>query len=151
MGDSSQNLHWIHESVAHWDTDKARIVGGARSGTLPARLASHADGDVLPDDWWRVEHAGRTVGYGRMDVNWGDAEILLVVEPDAQGQGIGSFILEHLEQEARARGLNYLYNQVHPEHPAQQDITSWLQNRAFSRTEDGQLARAVVGTARHAG
>ena len=52
MGDSSQNLHWIHESVAHWDADKARIVGGARTGTLPSKLASHTAGDVLPDDWW---------------------------------------------------------------------------------------------------
>ena len=148
MGDSSQNLRWIHESVPLWDADKARIVGGAQPGTLPSKLASHADKEVLPDDWWRVEHEGRCVGYGRMDVTWGDAEILLVVEPEAQGQGVGTFILEHLEHEARARGLNYLYNQVHPEHPAQQDITSWLQNRAFSSTEDGQLARAIVGAAR---
>lgn len=148
MGDSSQNLRWIHESVPLWDADKARIVGGAQHGTLPSTLASHSDKEVLPDDWWRVEHEGRCVGYGRMDVTWGDAEILLVVEPEAQGQGVGTFILEHLEHEARTRGLNYLYNQVHPEHPAQQDITSWLQNRAFSSTEDGQLARAIVGAAR---
>ncbi len=153
MGDSSQknrqDFRWIHESVAHWDADKARIVGGAPAGTLPAKLASHATGDVLADDWWRVEHEGRCVGYGRMDVTWGDAEILLVVEPEAQRQGIGSFIIEHLEHEARARGLNYLYNQVHPEHPAQKDITAWLEHRAFSKTEDGRLARAVVGAARH--
>ncbi len=157
MGDSSQNeqtplapLQWIHESVAHWDADKARIVGGAPVGSLPISAADHAEGDVLPDDWWRVEHEGRCVGYGRMDVTWGDAEILLVVEPEAQHRGVGSFILEQLEHEARARGLNYLYNQVQAEHPAQAEITSWLRNRAFSQTEDGKLARAVVASARTA-
>jgi N-acetylglutamate synthase-like GNAT family acetyltransferase len=156
MSDSSQNeqtepltpLQWIHESVAHWDADKARIVGGAPAGSLPISVSDHAEGDVLPDDWWRVEHEGRCVGYGRMDVTWGDAEILLVVEPEAQHRGVGSFILEKLEQEARNRGLNYLYNQVQPEHPAEAEITSWLRNRAFTQTEDGKLARAVVASAR---
>ena len=158
MGDSSQTdqatplgpLEWVHESIAHWDADKARIVGGARSGSLPEGIARRAEGDVLPDDWWRVEHDGRCVGYGRMDVTWGDAEILLVVEPEAQHRGVGSFILEQLEHEARAGGLNYLYNQVQPEHPAHDEITGWLRNRAFSQTEDGKLARAIVASARTA-
>lgn len=151
MGDSSQEpsaplgpLQWIHENVAHWDADKARIAGGVQPGTLPAGITSHSDGDVLPDDWWRVEHDGRCVGYGRMDVTWGDAEVLLIVEPDARGRGVGSFILEQLEQEARNRGLHYLYNLVQPEHPAHDDITAWLRNRSFSQTEDGKLARAIV-------
>jgi len=156
MGDSSQTnttpalgpLQWIHEGVAHWDADKARIVGGAQKGSLPSGIADHNEGDVLADDWWRVEHEGRCVGYGRMDVTWGDAEILLVVEPEAQHRGVGSFILDRLEHEAQSRGLNYLYNQVHPEHPSQEEITSWLRNRAFSKTEDGKLARAVVAGAR---
>ncbi len=148
MGDTSRNLTWIHESVSYWNADKARIVGGAPAGTLPASIADRTEGAVLPDDWWRVEDEGRTVGYGWMDVNWGDAEILLVVEPGAQGRGVGTFILEHLEREARDRGLNYLYNQVQPEHPAHADITAWLQKRAFSRTEDGALARSVIGAAK---
>ena len=154
MGDSSQTtqplgpLQWIHETVAHWDADKARIVGGAPKGSLPEGIDAHAEGDLLPDDWWRVEHQGRCVGYGRMDVTWGDAEILLVVEPEAQHRGVGSFILEHLESEAHARGLNYLYNQVQPNHPSQEEITGWLRNRSFSQTEDGKLARAIVANAR---
>ncbi|MEM6290806.1 MAG: GNAT family N-acetyltransferase [Myxococcota bacterium] len=148
MRDISQSFRWIHESLPYWDAEKARIVGGAQAGTLPARPDSRAPGEVLPDDWWRVELDGKTVGYGWMDVTWGDAEILLVVEPEAQGHGAGSFILEQLEGEARARGINYLYNQVHPEHPARDEITAWLQKRAFSQTEDGKLARAIVGAAK---
>lgn len=156
MGDSSQSdqtapltpLQWIHETIAHWDADKARIVGGAEPNSLPEDIADHEEGDVLPDDWWRVEHEGRCVGYGRMDVTWGDAEVLLVVEPEAQHRGVGSFILEHLEREARARGLNYLYNVVRPDHPAQAEITGWLRHRNFSQTEDGRLARAVIANAR---
>ena len=83
-----------------------------------------------------------------MDVTWGDAEILLVVEPEAQHRGVGSFILDQLESEAQARGLNYLYNQVQPNHPAQGEITGWLRHRSFSQTEDGKLARAIVLNAR---
>ena len=107
MGDSSQAkqalgpLQWIHETVAQWDADKARIVGGAPRGSLPEGIDAQGEGELLPDDWWRVEHEGRTVGYGRMDVTWGDAEILLVVEPQAQHRGVGSFILENLEAEAQ--------------------------------------------------
>ena len=36
----------------------------------------------------------------------GDAEILVAVAPQAHGQGLGGFVLEHLEEEARARGLS---------------------------------------------
>lgn len=140
-------MHWSHESVAYWNADKARIVGGAAEA-LPKHLAASDEGAVLPGDWWRVEQDGTTVGFGWMDVTWGDAEILLVVDPSAQSSGVGTFILEHLEAEARARGIHYLYNEVPAEHPARARLTHWLEQRAFRRTEDGALARAVVRAAK---
>ena len=51
-------------------------------------------------------------GYGRLDDTWGDAEILVLVEPERRGSGVGAFILDHLEQEAAERHLNYIYNVV---------------------------------------
>lgn len=146
MGESSQDLRWVHETVPYWNADKARIVGGAEPGSLPASVQEHAEGAVLPDDWWRVELAGRTIAYGWMDVTWGDAEILLAVDAQSRGRGVGSFILEQLESEARARGINYIYNQVLPEHPAHGVVTSWLQKRSFSTTEagEGTLGRSVI-------
>ena len=47
-------------------------------------------------DWWRAEDGGTTVGYGWLDVTWGDAEMTLAVHPDHQEKGCGTFILEHL-------------------------------------------------------
>lgn len=138
-------LAWIHENPAVWDTDKARIVGEAPTGIFDTRYSTTREGQLVPGDWWRVEDPdGRTVGYGWLDVVWGDAEILLATAPGETGRGIGSFILTKLEDEARARGLNYLYNVVRPTHPDGDRVTAWLIERRFAPSADGRLLRAVV-------
>jgi len=136
---------WIHESPAYWDDDKDAIVGVAPRGTFGARgYEARTDGDMLGGDWWRVEDDGETVGYGWMDITWGDAEILLAVRPGRRGEGIGTFILDRLEAEARERGLNYLYNVVPGDHPEGEAIAEWLAKRRFDQAEDGKLHRAVI-------
>lgn len=137
-------LRWIHESPAVWDADKARIVGDAPEGIFDTRYRDATTGDLVPGEWWRVEEDGEAVGYGWLDVVWGDAEILLATAPDAQGRGVGTFILEHLEGEARTRGLNYLYNVVRATHPKADEVTAWLKKRRFTASEDGRLLRGVV-------
>ena len=77
-------LKWIHENPAIWDAGKARIVGRAPKGVFDSRYAKSNVGDLVPGEWWRVEDEGRTIGYGWIDVNWGDAEILLCTEPEAR-------------------------------------------------------------------
>ena len=74
----------------------------------------------------------------------GDAEILLATAPDARGQGVGSFILDHLESEAHERGINYLYNTVRPTHPDRDRVSAWLRTHGFQANEDGSLFRAAV-------
>lgn len=137
-------LTWIQESPSYWDADKARIVGGAGAGIFEPSLTQREKGSHLPDDWWRVEADGHTVGYGWMDITWGDAEILLAVDPAARGRGVGTFILERLEVEARERGLHYIYNVVSETHPLHDEVTEWLEARHFTASEDGKLLRAVV-------
>jgi ribosomal protein S18 acetylase RimI-like enzyme len=137
-------LRWIPESPAVWDADKARIVGAAPEGIFDTRYAEATEGDLVPGEWWRVEDDGRTVGYGWLDVNWGDAEILLATAPEAQSRGVGSFVLTNLEHEARARGLNYLYNVVRATHPDADRVTAWLKKRSFTASADGRLLRGVV-------
>ena len=83
----------------------------------PGRGADLEVGALAPSEWWRVEKDGRVVGYGWLDVNWGDAEILLATDPEDRRQGVGSFILDHLSEEASTRGLRYLTNVVRPTHP----------------------------------
>jgi ribosomal protein S18 acetylase RimI-like enzyme len=145
--ESIMSLRWIRESPGRWDADKARIVGMAPKGVFDTRFAACKDGDLLPAEWWRVEHDGKVVGYGWLDVVWGDAEILLATGADAGGRGVGTFILEQLESEARERGLRYLYNIVRPTHPRAAEVTRWLQKRGFRATEDGRLLRAVPALA----
>ena len=137
------NLEWKHEPAPRWDADKTRIVGGADSGIFDERLRTRAVGELVPGDWWRVEQDGRVVGYGWLDVNWGDAEILLAVDREHAGSGIGNFILEHLHDEASRRGLNYLTNIVRPTHPRAAVVTAWLQKRGFTASADGRLLCAV--------
>jgi GNAT superfamily N-acetyltransferase len=135
---------WIHENPAMWDAGKARIVGAAPKGIFDSRYAAARIGDIVPGEWWRAEEDGRTVGYGWLDVNWGDAEIVLATDPEARGRGVGGFILSRLEDEARARGLNYLYNIVRPTHPDGPRVAAWLEGHGFSASVDGRLLRAVV-------
>lgn len=143
-------LRWLHETPPYWDADKARIVGEVPPGAFGTDFSRLARDALLPNDWWRVERDGRVVGYGWMDVSWGDAEILLAVAPEARKQGVGSFILERLEDEARARGLNYLYNVLRSTHPQHDEVRGWLRERSFMTAEDGRLHRAVVRTRRDA-
>lgn len=137
-------LSWIAEPSPRWDTGKRRIVGDAAPGIFDRRYRELEEGDVVPAMWWRAEEDGEVVGYGWLDVVWGDAEILLAVLPSARGRGIGSFILEKLEDEARKLGLGYLYNVVRPSHPEREEMSLWLRRRGFRSSEDGSLLRAAV-------
>jgi len=139
------NLRWIRENPARWDADKARIVGEAPMGTFAGDFRHLRDGTVAPGEWWRVEdESGRVVAYGWMDVVWGDAEILLAVDPPARGHGVGTFVLEQLQLEAARRGLHCLCNVVSPDHPRKVEVTRWLELRGYSATADGRLLRTVV-------
>lgn len=137
-------LQWNQERPARWDGPKAHIIGEAEAGIFDARFGRLSEGDPLPGEWWRVDRDGEPVGYGWLDVVWGDAEIVLATAPGARGQGVGTFALDHLEREARARGLNYLYNTVRPTHPHKAEVSAWLEARGFQPSEDGSLLRAVA-------
>jgi N-acetylglutamate synthase-like GNAT family acetyltransferase len=135
-------LKWVREPLAQWDANKQRILGGAPAGVFA--LSSSAPGDVLPGDWWRVEDDGRVVGYGWMDYSWGDAEVLLAVDGDGQSRGVGTFILDRLDEEAAARGLNYLYNVIPAHHPDKPALKRWLLRRGFFGAKEGDLFKRTV-------
>lgn len=137
-------MEWIHESPSYWNDDKARIIGQAPSGVFDRRYRECRLGELMPGEWWRVEDGGKTIGYGWLDLNWGDGEILLATDPEQRGRGVGSFILQKLEGEARGRGLNYVYNTVRPTHPDREMLTRWLEKRGFAGSEDGSLFRAAA-------
>lgn len=137
-------LAWIHENPGRWDSNKQKIIGGAAKGIFDSRFQQCKEGDLLPCEWFRVEEDGQTLGYGWLDVNWGDAEILLATAKEANGRGIGTFILDQLENEAQTRGLNYLFNAVRPTHPEGEKVSEWLKKRGFTASEDGRLLRAAT-------
>jgi GNAT superfamily N-acetyltransferase len=136
------SFKWIHENPPYWDRNKAGIVGSAPKGIFD--LGGYGDGDMVPGEWWRVEEDRKVLGYGWMDTTWGDAEILLAVDAAAQGKGVGTFIIDRLDEEAASRGLNYLYNQVRDTHPDPGGITRWLENRGFTLSHDDRLLRRSV-------
>jgi GNAT superfamily N-acetyltransferase len=140
------DLRWISEQPSYWDADKERLIAGAPAGIFDRRFKECKSGELMPGTWWRVEVDGGTAGYGWMDTVWGDAEILLVTAPALRGKGIGTFILDHLEQEAKSRGLNYVYNIARASHPEREKLTAWLMARGFTSSEDGSLLRSVPGT-----
>ncbi len=142
-------MHWIAEHPPVWDDDKARIVGGAASGVFD--LGDPKTGDPLPGEWWRVEDGGKAVAYGWIDTVWGDAEMLLAVDPARQRGGGGTFVLDQLEREAAKRRLNYIYNVVRPTHPDGERVTAWLCGRGFEPAADGILRRHVTVSQRPEG
>ncbi|MEQ3554245.1 GNAT family N-acetyltransferase [Pseudonocardia nematodicida] len=133
---------WIPETPASWDDGKATVLSGLDPALFG--LGSPGDGDPLGDEWWRVEDgAGRTVGYGRLDGSWGDAEILVLVHPDVRRSGVGSFVLSHLEAEAGRRRLNYVYNVVPHGHPDPEQVTGWLTAHGFAPNDVGELRKQI--------
>lgn len=136
------SFDWIHENPPRWDETKESIIGGAPPGIF--ELGSPQSGQLISGEWWRVEVDGKVAGYGWLDAVWGDAEILLAVDPGRRRRGVGAFILQHLEREAAHRGLRYLYNVVRPTHPDRDEITKWLESQGFQRSrDDDRLTRKV--------
>lgn len=137
-------MDWIKEGTTSWDDDKQRIVGDAPVGIFDRRYGELAKGNIVPGEWWRAEDDGKVVGYGWLDIVWGDAEILLATAPEARGRGVGSFILGQVENEARQHGVNYLYNVVRPTHPDATRVTAWFEKRGFKASGDGSLRCRVT-------
>jgi len=136
-------LSWIREHPPKWDEDKARIIGRAAAGIF--EIGPYRPGDLLAGDWWRVQDAdSHVLAYGWIDTVWGDAEMLLAVDPPHRGGGVGTFVLDQLEAEAAKRGLNYIYNVVRPTHPDGDRVTAWLCGRGFEPSSDGVLRRRVT-------
>lgn len=147
---------WVREERPRWDDAKQAVIGQAPPGALDVRAVPGAG---LPGDWWAAtDDDGEVVGYGWLDSTWGgDAEILLAVAPQAQGRGVGTFVLAQLEAEASRRGMNYVYNTVRATHPDRDRVHDWLAGRGYrgsdsdkalrKRVEAGVVAGAVeVGT-----
>lgn len=139
-------LSWVREMDPVWDADKRRVVGGAPEGAF---VIPFRDGDSLPGEWWSVREDspdGKVLAYGRLDIGWGgDAQILLAVDPSRQEEGIGSFLLARLEDEAAARGINYIYNTIR-EHEQRDLVHDWLVVRGFRGPVDGDLRKRVGST-----
>ena len=136
-------LMWTKEASPRWDADKQRLFGPAELAAVG--LAPPAPGAPVADEWWRVTDDD-VAGYGWLDTEWGDARITFFVAPGRRGQGVGHFILEHLEAEAAARGLNYIYNVVPETHPDGPWIKNWLSMHGFREASRGQLRRQVQAT-----
>lgn len=133
------HLHWIRENPAYWDAPKAALFGPCVPFDLP-----QAPGCPLPGDWWCVRDEDAVLAYAALDVTWGDAEIVIAVHPGVRGRGIGSYVIDQLEVEARTRGIHYLCSRIPADHPEAGELAQWLRARRFSASEGRTWVRAVV-------
>jgi len=143
------SLRWVKDDDPRWDADRERVFASVPAGVF--RAESRTVGERLTSDWWLVEDDGRVIAYGWLDDVWGDAEILLVVDESARGTGAGAFTLARLEEEAAARGLNYVMNVVRDTHPDREAVTEWFRAHGFTGTEDGRLIKRVGDRTRDIG
>ena len=136
-------MDWVKEDLPRWDDDKQRLFDDAALRAVG--ISRPADGTALADEWWHVvADDGAVVGYGWLDSEWGDAQITFFVDPARRGAGIGEFVLDRLEDEARRRGLNYIYNVVPDAHPDRAWMTAWLEAHGLSDSGQGDLRRRVA-------
>ncbi len=139
-------LAWTPEASPRWDADKQRLFA-----TVPAGVFDLAreDGEELLGEWWAArDSSGTAVGYGWMDTSWGgDVEVLLAVDGQARQRGVGTFILDRLEQEAAARGMNYVYNTVRETHPDRERLHDWLAIRGYRGSDRDEALRKRVDAA----
>jgi N-acetylglutamate synthase-like GNAT family acetyltransferase len=142
MDTRTDRLRWMKDDDPRWDADRERVFASVPEGVFRAEARTLEE--RLSGDWWRVEDGDRVVGYGWLDDVWGDAEILLAVDESVRGTGAGSFALARLEEEAAARGLNYVMNVVRDTHPERAAVTDWFLAHGFSGTEDGRLRKRVT-------
>ena len=141
----NDDADWTKEDDPRWDAAKQRLFGSDDLAAVD--LDPPAPGAAVADEWWQVTgDDGQVAGDGWLDSEWGDAQITFWVAPARRGAGIGDFILDHLEEEAAARGLNYIYNVVPASHPAPDWITGWLARRGFV-PGTGDLRRHVPAAA----
>lgn len=140
-------LSWVREHNPRWDADKQALFRELPAGLFPELRALPADA-AAPGDWWKVVRGGRTVGFGWMDITWGDAEMLVAVDPREQRHGVGTFAIDRLDEEAAQRGVRYLYNVVPAEHPTPAVLQGWLERRGFAAAGEGGLLRRQVRTRR---
>jgi N-acetylglutamate synthase-like GNAT family acetyltransferase len=146
---TTTRLRWVKDDDPRWDADRERVFATVPAGVFA--VEARQPGERLPSDWWRVEEGDRVIGFGWLDDVWGDAEILLAVEAPARGSGAGAFALARLEDEAAARGLNYVVNVVRDTHPERESVTAWFLAHGFAGTDDGRLRKQVGGRGRDAG
>ncbi len=132
---------WVKEATPVWDADKQRLFGPPDLAAVG--MAPPDPGQALADEWWRVvDDRGDVVGYGWLDTEWGDAQITFLVAADRRGLGVGEYVLDRLEDEAAARGVNYIYNVVPASHPDPAWMTYWLELHGFY-PGTGDLRRQV--------
>jgi GNAT superfamily N-acetyltransferase len=134
-------LTWTKENSPRWDAGKQALFGPDELAAVG--MVAPSAGQPVADEWWRVTEGNEVAGYGWLDTEWGDARITFIVAPARRGRGVGDFILERLEEEAAARGLNYIYNVVPDTHPDGGWIRHWLSAHGFHEASRGQLRRQV--------
>lgn len=135
-------MEWVKEDVPRWDASKQAMFDD--TALLSVGMDRPAPDASLADEWWHVvADDGEVVGYGWLDSEWGDAQIAFFVDPARRGSGIGAFIVDRLEAEARRRGLNYLYNVVPATHPDRAWMTQWLRRHGLRESSHGDLRRQV--------
>ena len=136
-------MKWVKEDLPRWDDDKQRLFDDA--ALLAVGMHRPGPGTPLADEWWHVVgDDGAVVGYGWLDSEWGDAQITFFVDPARRGAGIGEFVLDHLEDEAHKRGLNYIYNVVPDTHPDRRWMTTWLESHGLTDSGQGDLRWRVA-------
>jgi RimJ/RimL family protein N-acetyltransferase len=111
-----------------WYRVPAAATEAEHDAWFEARLAA------VPEDLWVATLDEDPCGSVRLDPTHGEAAVSVSVRADARGRGIGSALLAHVAEQARARGIPRLVAQVHRSNAASQRLFA---SAGYLTTEHG--------------
>ena len=143
------SLTWVKDDDPRWDADRERVFATVGPGVFPGRAASRGSGCPVTGGGSRTT-AGSSATAGST-TSGATRRSCSRSRRAARGTGAGAFALARLEEEAAARGLNYVVNVVRDTHPDRDAVTAWFLAHGFTGTDDGRLRKQVGDRARDIG
>lgn len=113
-----ETLHPLIRPLTTRDLDRVCEIE-TESYPYPWTRGIFADCIRVGYDCWGLQAGPRLIGYCIQTHAAGENHLLnLCVDPDWQGQGFGSILLDHAIRLARARGCESMFLEVRPSNPA---------------------------------
>jgi ribosomal protein S18 acetylase RimI-like enzyme len=128
-------MDWIQEQPALWDETKQNILG-ANKGAFD--IEHTQVGGELDGVWFKLIDNNEIIGYGWIDLAYGNPEISIAVDSHKRFSGYGNTILRNLEEKALALGFSEVECIVRRKNADAINAIKWFHRNGFVPDWPGQ-------------